>query len=784
MSGAISTQEYLRGIALKAKNEQVLMKGVHDVGVRIDDCLTLRRCRLLYSMILGRVIPSEFPAEMLGYTFNGMYPMYQVAASLGCLVGSEDDGEFRYYSTWRPLTPETLSSGLVSWSDLSTIPWAFMPVTRYKMSASGDMTDPFHNIMPEVVQLSMCKVRRDPITVFTYDATCDCTNKGRSSYYTAAYQGMLPMGVQTGFHGVLHMNQLVNLNLPSSGGNTNIEARRVTDDQYYFLCMGCTSHSIEAGLMRRTAHGTTIRLWTCRDWVGFCTVLSNCIQLCQQSEYFLSVEGNWSFITQDCYYDMCKRYLSGELRLSTMHHYTMELRGITLKCLNISVMPGVLIRKVGARCIDSLCSMYCVVAGIGTNSFPAIPPNLVINSMSTYFLTVPFLRYNRPPRTLISAVQSIQSICSPHLLTSSVYVPNNVSDPLVVTDFVSSKLNGCMTIIPGENVRIALLNLNDNYEDCFIVSRACVDRGTFSYTETMTIIVDTSDSVKVGDTITMETHSWWCIPFPALVTQQTYDIKQRLMLTLVRTAKLTDGDKLATPHGQKGVALIKECSDMQYGMDNDGNRVDFDIIIAMASVVSRLTVGQVLELCAGRLAMQLGRPVTDTEFIKHLHDTGKGLCDTDPLTVFDNDSNEPLLRLNSDGSLSPVQCEWGYGRVSLLHHLTTNKHHFTRIKSNEGTKYSASGRARGGSVKVGDMETHALLSSGLSVSIQELAMRRDMSKLVVCCWCNRQCLLCDCEVDKHETRVALVPYSTVCFDIINSVTELRSFEYLADYIGH
>ncbi len=74
------------------------------------------------------------------------------------------------------------------------------------------------------------------------------------------------------------------------------------------------------------------------------------------------------------------------------------------------------------------------------------------------------------------------------------------------------------------------------------------------------------------------------------------------------------------------------------------------------------------------------------------------------------------------------------------------------------------------------------MSSGLSHSVQELMMRRDMAMMSVCAVCNRLSMLCDCEVDLHKTRVALIPHSTVCFDIINAVTLSRSFEYLTDHV--
>jgi hypothetical protein len=80
---------------------------------------------------------------------------------------------------------------------------------------------------------------------------------------------------------------------------------------------------------------------------------------------------------------------------------------------------------------------------------------------------------------------------------------------------------------------------------------------------------------------------------------------------------------------------------------------------------------------------------------------GKRLVETDPIHVYDPSTNKSYMRCNADGTSHPMKCEWGYGRVSLLKHLTANKHHFTRMESSGLTRYAPSGRVRGGSVKVG-----------------------------------------------------------------------------------
>jgi DNA-directed RNA polymerase beta subunit len=194
----------------------------------------------------------------------------------------------------------------------------------------------------------------------------------------------------------------------------------------------------------------------------------------------------------------------------------------------------------------------------------------------------------------------------------------------------------------------------------------------------------------------------------------------------------------------------------------------------MSGVISRVTLGQVLELKASHVSVAEKRIITDVEYMERY---GMEHCLNEGVVQLYY-KGKPVMKKQSDGSVKPVYADWGYGRVNLLHHLTLDKHHYTRMESKSSTKYTAGGRSNGGSVKLGEMEIQALASTGMKHTLQEFANRRDMVKVKVCARCNRQCILCTCAEEHDDTRNMLIPYSTLSLDVVSAVSDKKSFEYI------
>lgn len=64
-----------------------------------------------------------------------------------------------------------------------------------------------------------------------------------------------------------------------------------------------------------------------------------------------------------------------------------------------------------------------------------------------------------------------------------------------------------------------------------------------------------------------------------------------LSVKVLRYSTVSTGDKLATGHGQKGMVKPIPEYDMPWGVDERGEMLRFDIVVALSSISNRLTAG-------------------------------------------------------------------------------------------------------------------------------------------------------------------------------------------------
>jgi len=221
-------------------------------------------------------------------------------------------------------------------------------------------------------------------------------------------------------------------------------------------------------------------------------------------------------------------------------------------------------------------------------------------------------------------------------------------------------------------------------------------------------------------------------------------INQRVVVNIAQRRKITEGDKLAGRHGNKGViSKILPVEDMPF-MD-DGTPVD--IILNPLGIPGRMNFGQVLETHLGWIAkqgwkvegvakwadaivaeMREGRPGTKVatpifdgaskdEIIGLLGSTlpnrdGQRLVnETGKTRLFDGRSGEPF----------PEPISVGYMYVLKLHHLVDDKIHarstgpYSMI-----TQQPLGGKAQFGGQRFGEMEVWALQAYGAAHTLQEL----------------------------------------------------------------
>jgi len=223
-------------------------------------------------------------------------------------------------------------------------------------------------------------------------------------------------------------------------------------------------------------------------------------------------------------------------------------------------------------------------------------------------------------------------------------------------------------------------------------------------------------------------------------------VNQLVRVYVAQKRKISDGDKLAGRHGNKGViAKILPIEDMPFL--EDGTPVD--IVLNPLGVPSRMNVGQVLETHLGWVA-KTGWDITDVDepWAKRLRDVGLGRVEGDArlaTPVFDGANEEEIagllqhglpqrdgLRLVDDGGKAqlfdgrsgepyPERVGVGYIYMLKLHHLVDDKIHarstgpYSMI-----TQQPLGGKAQFGGQRFGEMEVWALEAYGAAWALQEL----------------------------------------------------------------
>ncbi|MFV0428124.1 MAG: DNA-directed RNA polymerase subunit beta [Arachnia sp.] len=223
-------------------------------------------------------------------------------------------------------------------------------------------------------------------------------------------------------------------------------------------------------------------------------------------------------------------------------------------------------------------------------------------------------------------------------------------------------------------------------------------------------------------------------------------VNQLVRVHVAQKRKISDGDKLAGRHGNKGViSKILPVEDMPFL--EDGTPVD--IVLNPLGVPSRMNVGQVLENHLGWIA-KTGWDITGIKegWAQRLADVGLGKVDADSKVatpVFDGATEAEISGLleNSlttrdgdrlidsggkarlfdgrSGEPYPEKIGVGYMYMLKLHHLVDDKIHarstgpYSMI-----TQQPLGGKAQFGGQRFGEMEVWALEAYGAAWALQEL----------------------------------------------------------------
>ncbi|MBA2377932.1 MAG: DNA-directed RNA polymerase subunit beta [Actinomycetota bacterium] len=206
-------------------------------------------------------------------------------------------------------------------------------------------------------------------------------------------------------------------------------------------------------------------------------------------------------------------------------------------------------------------------------------------------------------------------------------------------------------------------------------------------------------------------------------------VNEQVRVFVAKKRKISEGDKLAGRHGNKGV-ISKIVPEEDMPFMEDGTPVD--VILSPLGVPSRMNIGQVLEThlgwAAGRGLGNGGEPqfvstpvfsgasVTDVdEAIEAVRSSengsGVGMGRGGKVTMYDGRTGEPF-----DGRITV-----GYMYILKLLHLVDDKIHARSTGPYSlVTQQPLGGKAQFGGQRFGEMEVWALEAYGASHTLQEL----------------------------------------------------------------
>ncbi|HZJ87767.1 MAG TPA: DNA-directed RNA polymerase subunit beta [Sphaerochaeta sp.] len=191
-------------------------------------------------------------------------------------------------------------------------------------------------------------------------------------------------------------------------------------------------------------------------------------------------------------------------------------------------------------------------------------------------------------------------------------------------------------------------------------------------------------------------------------------VEETVKVLIATKRKLSQGDKMAGRHGNKGVvSRILPEEDMPFMEDG----TPLDVCLNPLGVPSRMNIGQLLETQLGWAAVALDEwystPVFGSASIEQLEEKMReaSLPEDSKTILYDGQSGVPFV--------NPVFC--GYIYYLKLHHLVDDKMHARSTGPYSlVTQQPLGGKAQFGGQRLGEMEVWALEAYGAANTLQEL----------------------------------------------------------------
>ncbi len=689
--------------------------------------------------------------------------------------------------------------------------WALPDTIEYQFS--GDAHAEWiasEGIVPEHHYEILRKLRSSPgppLSASTTHAAMEKDHYINSASYDSTYLYPHNAAISIGLIGSLHDNQCIDMS-PGEDRIPDMNNRSYKTDEYIgYICAGHTSHSTEAGRVRRVTCSTRVRILT-EDTISqldniACDITNNTDN---------NSSDRWTIFCMGIYCEISYAHvikLCSAHRILSLTEPTKFSLHITesKKLVIISISCGTLIKQASNGYWADNVETY-KSSKIRNSIRPRIDTEGADQAracFSAYFGLITYMNENRAPRPLIASVQTPQAVCLPWCPGNAAVSPCYTFDPIVTTPLYAAVLQDAKyndtnisSYLPGENVQCLFLNTEYTYEDAIMVSRRYVDNGGFSTISLCSYNISRNETIlPVGSTMCGIVCKWWKSPCQRGCSHNVNDLSKGRRYAVGYTAtgvvhsvtelkngdinvrvrshqQLQDGDKLSMGHGQKGIAVIVNYEDMPVAYNPDHGQIIPDIVMGMSSVVTRQTNGLIYEAAK---SLSLFR---NCESLPYIVKPGERPDIDDEFMVMSGTRGKIYTTLTYDdaGNIKPIATRASLGIVRVFNQtqMSRERHQISHIKVGKNSLRTPDGRARGGGVVYGEMEVQSASSAGLHCCNDEITDRGDKVVVKWCNECQRLGLLCTCTTEYNHISIKC-PYDLLVADCVSASVYNGSFQY-------